>query len=151
VRSAAESLGVSERSVWRWLTVGVYEPGWRVGWRTTEEAIEALYRTGGRPTAACVCFAMRECRCRRIPPSVARLNATCRRRSAYARHGEDGRRRYSVYRRWEPKARNEVWETDHNELDINVLPLRGRRLVRPWLTVIEEGFSRLVRLGGWKS
>jgi hypothetical protein len=48
---------------------------------------------------------------------------------AYARHGEDGPR-YSVYRRWEPAARNEVWEADHGELDIRVLPLRGRRLVR---------------------
>lgn len=40
-----------------------------------------------------------------------------------------------------------MWETDHNELDIKVLPLRGRLLVRPWLTVIEDGFSRLVT--GW--
>jgi putative transposase len=28
-----------------------------------------------------------------------------------------------------------------------VLPLRGTRLVRPWLTVIEDGFSRVVM--GW--
>jgi putative transposase len=41
-----------------------------------------------------------------------------------------------------------VWEADHGELEINVLPLRGRRLVRPWLTVIEEGFSRLVMGSG---
>jgi putative transposase len=40
-----------------------------------------------------------------------------------------------------------MWETDYAELELNVLPLRGRRLVRPWLTVIEDGFSRLVM--GW--
>jgi putative transposase len=40
-----------------------------------------------------------------------------------------------------------VWETDHDKLEINVVPLRGKRLVRPWLTVIEDGFSRLVM--GW--
>jgi putative transposase len=40
-----------------------------------------------------------------------------------------------------------VWEADHDELDVRVLPLRGRLLVRPWLTVIEDGFSRLVM--GW--
>ena len=52
VRAAAESLGVTERS-------GVaLVGGWRLrpaladGWRTTEEAVEAFYRTGGRPTAA---------------------------------------------------------------------------------------------------
>src|SRR5437764_777402 len=52
VRAAAESLGVTERTVWRWLAAGSYEPRWRIGWRTTEEAVEAFYRTGGRPTAA---------------------------------------------------------------------------------------------------
>ena len=48
---------------------------------------------------------------------------------AYARHGEDGPRRYSVYRRWEPRAHNEVWEADHGELDAEVVPLRGKRLI----------------------
>ena len=52
-----------------------------------------------------------------------------------------------MYRRWEPAARNEVWEADHAELDIKVLPLRGRRFAWPWLTLIEDGFSRLVM--GW--
>jgi putative transposase len=148
VRAAAESLGVTERSVWRWLAAGAYEPGWRIGWRTTEEAIEAFYRTGGRPTAAWhllreegVPVPSHTVFCRALERDLSPAER------AYARHGEDGRRRYSVYRRWEPKARNDVWETDHDELDINVLPLRGRRLVRPWLTVIEDGFSRLV-MGG---
>ena len=148
VRAAAESLGVAERSVWRWLAAGVYEPGWRIGWRTTDEAIEAFYRTGGRPTAA---WRLLRDESVRVPSHTAFCRALERDVSpaerAYARHGEDGRWRYSVYRRWEPKARNEVWETDHDELDIRVLPLRGQRLVRPWLTVIEDGFSRLVM--GW--
>jgi putative transposase len=52
-----------------------------------------------------------------------------------------------VYRRWEPRARNQVWEADHAQLDVEVLPLRGSRRVGPWLTVIEDGFSRLVM--GW--
>jgi putative transposase len=148
VRAAAESLSVTERSVWGWLAAGAYDPAWRIGWRTTDEAIEAFYRSGGRPTAAW--HLLRE---EGVP--VPSLTAFCRALTrdvspaerAYARHGENGRRRYSVYRRWEPAARNEVWETDHAELDINVVPLRGKRLVRPWLTVIEDGFSRLVM--GW--
>jgi putative transposase len=148
VRAAAEGLGVGERSVWRWLAAGEYEPGKRLAWRATPEAIEAFYRAGGRSTVAwrLLCEEGVEVPslptfCRAIERDVSPAER------AYARHGEDGRRRYSVYRRWEPAARNEVWEADHGELDIRVLPLRGRRLVRPWLTVIEDGFSRLVM--GW--
>ena len=131
VRAAADSLGVTERSVWRWLAAGAYDPSWRTGWRTTPEAIEALYRTGGRPTAAWrllrdegVAVPSRTAFCRALERDMSPAER------AYARHGEEGRRRYSVYRRWEPQARNEVWETDHAELDVNVLPVHGRRLVR---------------------
>jgi putative transposase len=134
--------------VWRWLAAEEYDPGKRARWRMTPEAIQALYRTGGRPTAAWqllrgegVAVPSRPTFCRAVRRDMSSAER------AYARHGEAGRRRYSVYRRWEPKARNEVWEADHGELEINVLPLRGRRLVRPWLTVIEDGFSRLVM--GW--
>jgi putative transposase len=148
VSAAAASLGVGERSVWRWLAAGEYEPGKRSGWQTTPAAIEALYRAGGRPIAA---WRLLRDEGEWVPSRTVFCDALKRDLSpaerAYARHGEDGRRRYSVYRRWEPSARNDVWETDHAELDINVLPLRGRRLVRPWLTVIEDGFSRLVM--GW--
>jgi hypothetical protein len=96
VRSAAESLDVSERSLWRWLTAGAYEPDWRIGWRTTEEAVEAFYRTGGRPTAA---WRLLRDEGRRVPSHTAFCRALERDVSpaerAYARHGEDGRRRYS--------------------------------------------------------
>jgi putative transposase len=148
VKAAAESLEVGERSVWRWLAAGEYDPTVRSGWRITPAGIEALYRAGGRPTAAwrllCeegVAVPSRQTFCRAVIRDVSPAER------AYARFGEDGRRRYSVYRRWEPGARNEVWEADHAQLDISVLPLRGRRLARPWLTVIEDGFSRLVM--GW--
>ena len=148
VRVAAESLGVSERSVWRWLSTGGYAPRWHTGWRPTPEAIEAFYRTGGRLTAA---WRLLREQGVEVPSHTAFCRALERdlppAERAYAREGEEGRRRYSVYRRWEPSARNEVWEADHQQLDINVLPLRGSRLVRPWLTVIEDGFSRLVM--GW--
>jgi putative transposase len=148
VRAAADSLEVGEPSVWRWLAAGTYAPGKRTGWTTTPAAIEALYRAGGRPTSA---WRLLRDEGAELPSLTVFCDALKRDVSlaerAYARHGEDGRRRYSVYRRWEPAARNDVWEADHAELDINVLPLRGRRLVRPWLTVMEDGFSRLVM--GW--
>ncbi len=148
VLTAADSLGVTERSVRRWLAAGAYDPGRRGGWQATEAAIEAFYGTGGRSTAA-----WRLLRDEGVPVPSRTVFCDALRRDlspaerAYARHGEEGRRRYSVYRRWEPAARNEVWETDHDKLEIGVRPLRGTRLVRPWLTVIEDGFSRLVM--GW--
>ena len=146
--AAAESLGVGERSVWRWLAEGGYAPGKRPGWRMTPEAVETFYRCGGRPTAA---WRLLQGEGIEVPSRTVFCGAVKRDLSpadrAYTRHGENGRRRYSVYRRWEPEARNEVWEADHDKLEINVLPLRGKRLVRPWLTVIEDGFSRLVM--GW--
>lgn len=148
VRAAAESLGVGERSVWRWLANGDYAPGKRSGWRLTPAAVEAFYRSGGRPTAAWRLLRDEEME---APSRTVFCDALKRDLSpaerAYARHGEDGRRRYSVYRRWEPRARNEVWEADHDKLEINLVPLRGKRPVRPWLTVIVDGFSRLVM--GW--
>ncbi len=134
--------------MWRWLADGSYEPGKRAAWGATPAAVEALYRAGGRPVMAWallrdegVAVPSRPTFCRALERDVSLAER------AYARHGEDGRRRYSVYRRWEPKARNDVWETDHAELDINIVPLRGKRLVRPWLTVVEDGFSRV--LMGW--
>jgi hypothetical protein len=48
VHAAAESLGVGERSVWRWLAAGGYDPGKRSRWRMTPAALEALYLAGGR-------------------------------------------------------------------------------------------------------
>jgi putative transposase len=146
VRAAASSLGVHHRTVWRWLAAGEYAPEHRESRALTDEAIEAIYQAGGRPTVAW--RALRErgavvpshpvfCRAVRRDLSPAEL--------AYAREGEHGRRRYEVYRRWEPRARNEVWEADHAQSDVEVLPLRGVRRVRQWLTVV--GFSRLVM--GW--
>ena len=100
VRAAAESLGVSERSVWRWLAAGGYEPVALAGWRTTPAAIEALYRCGGRPTAA---WRLLRDEGEAVPSRTVFCDALKRDLSpaerAYARLGEDGRRRYQVYRR----------------------------------------------------
>lgn len=148
VRSAAVSLDVQPRTVWRWLADGGYEPDPNQGWRVTPEAIEAFYRAGGRPTVA---WRLMRSEGAEVPSHPVFCRALRRDLSeaerAYARHGEDGRRRFEVYRRWEPSARNEVWETDHAQLDVEVLPLRGQRRARPWLTVVQDGFSRVVM--GW--
>ena len=123
VRAAAECLGVCERSVWRWLVAGGYDPSWKTGWRVTPDAVEAFYRAGGRPNAA---WHLLRDESAPVPSHTAFCPALKRDLSpaerAYASEGEDGRRRYSVYRRWEPTARTEVWEADHSELDVEVAP-----------------------------
>ncbi|MDG4785211.1 Mu transposase C-terminal domain-containing protein [Micromonospora sp. WMMD1102] len=65
---------------------------------------------------------------------------------AYWTTGEGGRRAADVYleRPWTP--RNQVWELDHRQLPILLLPRRGRA-VTPWLTsVIDDDTRALV---GW--
>jgi putative transposase len=148
VEAAAASLGVDARSVWRWLADGGYEPRGRPGWQLSPAAIEAFYRTGGRPTAT---WQLLRDQGEDVPSHPTFCRALKRDLSpserAYARSGENGRRRYLVYRQWEPDARNDVWEADHAQLDIRVLPLRGKRLVRPWMTVMQDAYSRLIM--GW--
>ena len=148
MESRAAASEFDSRSVWRWLATGAYEPGKRTGWQMTPAAVEAFYRAGGRPVSdwrlLCedgVDVPSRSTFCHAVTRDLSPAER------AYARHGEDGQHRFEVYRQWEPGARHEVWEADHAELEVEVLPLRGQRLLRPWLTLIEDGFSRLVM--GW--
>lgn len=148
VRLAAASLGVHHRTVWRWLAAGGYEPRRRARWSLTPEAIEVYYHAHGQPTVA---WRLAKDAGMSVPSrrtfSRAIQDELSTAERAYARQGEDGRRQFELYRRHEPKARNDVWEMDHAQLDIEILPLRGRRLIRPWLTVIIDGFSRVIM--GW--
>jgi hypothetical protein len=97
VCAAAESLGVGERSVWRWTAAGEYHPGKRSRWRITPAALEALYLVGGRPAAAWRLLSEESVEVPSLPTfcRVVRRDVSPAER-AYARRGEDGRRRYSV-------------------------------------------------------
>ncbi len=65
---------------------------------------------------------------------------------AYWSSGEAGRRAAGVYLTRPVVPRNQVWELDHKELPILVLPRRGRA-VKPWLTsVVDDGTRALL---GW--
>jgi hypothetical protein len=45
VIAATASLGIGERSVWRWLAAGEYEPGKRSGWQMTPAWVAGARRT----------------------------------------------------------------------------------------------------------
>jgi putative transposase len=148
VKLAASSLGVHYRSIWRWIAGGGYQAESRTRWQLTPEAVDAYYQSNGHPTIA---WRLLKDAVTAVPSESVFLRAVRDGLSpaerAYARHGEDGRRRYELYRRYEVAARNDLWEMDHAQLDIEVLPLRGRRPVSPWLTVIIDSYSRLIM--GW--
>lgn len=44
----------------------------------------------------------------------------------------------------EEVCRNDTWLADHSQLSLKVVPSRGSRAVLPWMTVIEDGYSRRV-------
>ncbi|MES9604025.1 MULTISPECIES: Mu transposase C-terminal domain-containing protein [Actinomadura] len=61
--------------------------------------------------------------------------------------GEEGVRRVGVYAQRPPSPRNAVWEMDHKQLPIVVLPQRGHTACRPWVTtIVDDGTRALV---GW--
>lgn len=66
---------------------------------------------------------------------------------AAARTGETGIRAHGLYVRWEAGHRNQVWQGDHKQLDVLVVPPRARRPVRPWSTMFIDGYSRAIM--GW--
>lgn len=60
--------------------------------------------------------------------------------------GEAGRRRHQVYLERDSVPRNQIWEMDHKQLSVLVLPGRGAA-AKPWLTsVIDCGTRALL---GW--
>ena len=53
----------------------------------------------------------------------------------------------AVYLRHEARFRGECYEADHKQLSIEVLAPRAQRPRRPWVTLFEDQFSRLIV--GW--
>ena len=66
---------------------------------------------------------------------------------AATRSGEAGIRAHGLYVRWEAGHRNQVWQGDHKQLDVLVVPPRAKRPVRPWSTMFIDGYSRVIT--GW--
>jgi putative transposase len=86
------------------------------------------------------------------PPPLRTLQAAFARElspaeRASVRRGEAGRREHGLYLRYEAPHRNAVWQADHKQLPVLVVPPGRRRGRRPWVTLFLDDFSRAIV--GW--
>ncbi|MFI9185218.1 Mu transposase C-terminal domain-containing protein [Streptomyces goshikiensis] len=143
VRLAASALGVSERTVWSWLSVARREG--RLSARTPERAgvsadvRERLVVWGGNVAAV-----HRELLAEAVKagvadsvPSLRALQRAVRQdlsagERAGLKGGEAARRRYDVYGKRPRTHRNACWEGDHKRIPVRV-DLEGSA-VCPWVT-----------------
>jgi putative transposase len=139
VRLTAQALGVSERTVWRWVSRARSRarPGepdrfriddrlrvrlayWRGNAAALHRELLAEQADGGGPV-----------------PSLVTVQRAVRRdltpgERAGLRKGERERRKFDVFLQRPPSARNAAWEADHVEAPVEVEV--GGRLVKPWVT-----------------
>lgn len=148
VAEAAAALGVADRTVWRWLARGLPGGGPPRGWRPSEGDVAAYVRWKGNAAAA---WRERNDEGAGLPSlrtfQAALASGLTPGDRATIQEGVEGRRRHQVYLRWEPSARNELWEADHKQLDVPVLFPRRQRPIQPWTTLFLDGYSRAVM--GW--
>ncbi len=148
VRQAARVLQAGERTVWRWVASGGYEPPPQRGYVLTDRARELFFATAGN-VAATHRLLSHEDPC---APTVSTLRRALLRElspaeRAFARTGAEGARCRSVYLRRESAHRAEVYAGDHKQLSIDVLAPRAQRPTRPWVTLFVDEYSRLIV--GW--
>ena len=149
VRAVAQSIGVTERTLWRWLQRGgAAGTRGRPAYRLAQGDLDAYTAAHGNCAAA---WRAQQAAGARVPSLRAFQAAIGRQLLPIERasvvEGSAGRRRHTVYLRWEVQARNERWEADHVELPVLVLPPRASRPHKPWATVFIDAYSRLVM--GW--
>jgi putative transposase len=147
VRTAANELERSPRSLRRWLAAApsssrepsrlIDETLYReyVRWHGNVAAVHRALTGAGRPLPSL--RTLQRAFVRELRPADR----------AAVRTGEPGLRAHGLYVDWEPDHRNEVWQGDHKQLDVLVLPPRARRPVRPWSTIFIDAGSRAIM--GW--
>ncbi|HET6548084.1 MAG TPA: DDE-type integrase/transposase/recombinase [Solirubrobacter sp.] len=148
---AAARAGVGERTLWRWIAAGRPLERGRPSSRRLEltpELRDAYLRLGGNVAAVWRDVCERGDR----PPPLRTLQAAFARElspaeRASARRGEAGRREHGLYLCYEAPHRNAVWQADHKQLPVLVVPPGGRRGRQPWVTLFLDDYSRAIM--GW--
>ncbi|NEB59736.1 DDE-type integrase/transposase/recombinase [Streptomyces sp. SID8111] len=170
VRTVARSTGVSERTVWRWLSPPAARPArqprahyvlsetdreafafYRGNTAALHRARQAVLAGDGTTAGAPVPEFLAEGWAGARPVTLRTLQRafaaelTPAERAAW-RTGESGRRAAAVYLRRPDAPRGRIWEMDHKQLPLLVLPPKGAALA-PWITtVVDDGTRALL---GW--
>jgi len=148
VRDAAAVCGVGESTMWRWIACGAPPARAPGGVVASERAVELLLLWRGN--VAAVCRQLRD-EGEQVPSRQTLGRAFERTLGPierdFARRGDPALRDRAVCLRHEARFRGECYEADHKQLSIEVLALRAQRPRRPWVTLVEDQFSRLIV--GW--
>jgi putative transposase len=148
VGEAAAACGVSERTMWRWISDGGPRSRPRRGVVAGDRAVELLLEWRGNVAAVHRQLVEEG----EDVPSRQTLGHAFERALSpaqrdFARRGEMAVRERTVYLRYEARFRGECYEGDHKQLSIEVFGRRMQRPQRPWVTVFVDQFSRLIV--GW--
>ncbi|WP_078993155.1 Mu transposase C-terminal domain-containing protein [Streptomyces sp. MMG1121] len=153
VRLICSALGVSERTVWRWLqaarTAGQAGSMPRDRFTVTQHVRQLLALWGGNVAAVhreLTAEAERDGQATRVPSLATMQRAVVRDLSAGERAGlkggEGARRRFDVYGMRPPVHRNACWEGDHKRIPVRV-ELDGMS-VCPWVTWFVDVATKVI-------
>lgn len=145
VARAAERLGVSKATVRRWMAAGSAKRAERKAFTVSEADLELYFECRGNVAEVW----RRKQRAGDELPSRRQLarafaKALDRAERAYAREGEEGYRRHSLYLRLEQDHRNQLWQADHCKLPIWVSVPRRTDWFQPWVTLFLDCASRAI-------
>lgn len=142
---AADSLGVSRRTMRRWVTAGSTARKKRDEWTPQEEDKLLYFECRGNISEV---YRRRQQQGLATPSrrQLARAfdAAFTPAERAFAKEGEEGYRRHSIYLRVEHAHRNELWQADHVQLPIWTRVPRRTDWFKPWGTFFIECKTRAI-------
>lgn len=152
VAELAEVVGRSERTVWRWLaedTASAAQGSDREAQQEQERPLgelelEVIVACGGNVAAAhrnLVQAGESVPSERTLRRRWEKADPTLR---AYVTGGADALKDVQLYRRYETPERNLMWDIDHQELPVSVVPKGHRTPQKPWLTTVIDDCTRMV-------
>jgi putative transposase len=148
VVAAAALAGVSERTMWRWVAEGAPPaPNAKEACRLNvdDDLLDVYYEAKGNVSAVHRLLVQR---LGEGAPSRRTLARACDRiplmQKEAARHGHAGRRQHVATFTITTAHRNAVWQTDHKQVPVEVIPPVGKKVVRPWLTTFIDDYTRAI-------
>jgi hypothetical protein len=145
VQILAPTVGIGVSTLYRYIEHGVPQPQSRPGWTWGEEEKAVLMALGGDVTATRDWLIAEHGDAAGVP-DIRWMQATKHRDLApdqivLNEEGIAAAKQLRIVLRLESARRNELWLADHKQLDVWVIPPRGKP-VKPWVTMIMDAKSR---------